>query len=144
MNFTKLVFGNFVGGRGALALFLLRMVSGLAFVYHGWPKIQAPFTWMGPEADMPGFLQALAALSEFGGGLAWMLGALTPLFSLGLLGTMAVATYTHAVVLGDPFVGREGSYELALVYLVVALMFLLMGPGKISVDYLLCKKKIEP
>ena len=62
------------------ALLLLRIVAGVAFMLHGWGKIQHPFSWMGP--DMPGFLQALAALSEFGGGAAWALGLLTPLASI--------------------------------------------------------------
>lgn len=107
---------------------------------HGWSKIQTPFTWMGPEAPVPGILQALAALSEFGGGLAWILGALVPLASLGLFFTMAVAVYTHAVVMGDPFVGMKSSYELAAVYLAIAVLMLTNGPGKFSVDALLRKK----
>ncbi len=77
---------------------------------------------------------ALAAVAEFVGGLAWIVGALTPLFSFGILCTMAVAVHHHAVLQGDPFVGRNGSYELALVYLCVAILFLLMGPGKLSAD----------
>jgi putative oxidoreductase len=140
MKLSKLVYGEFVQGRGAVGLLVLRLVIGLAFMLHGWGKIQAPFSWMGPEADAPGILQALAAISEFVGGLAWMLGALMPLFSLGILCTMAVATHMHAVVLGDPFVGREGSYEPALVYLCVALLFILIGPGRWSVDAWLFNK----
>ncbi|HSN54816.1 MAG TPA: DoxX family membrane protein, partial [Candidatus Sulfomarinibacteraceae bacterium] len=48
------------------ALLLLRLVAGLAFMFHGWGKIQNPFGWMGPDGFAPGFLQGLAALSEFG------------------------------------------------------------------------------
>ncbi|NQU41568.1 MAG: DoxX family protein [Lentisphaerae bacterium] len=139
MNLSKLAYGDFVRGRGAVGLLVLRLVVGLAFMLHGWGKIQHPFSWMGPEAGMPALLQALAAISEFGGGLAWMLGALTPLFSLGIFCTMVVATHMHAVVRGDPFVGREGSFEPALVYLCVALLFILIGPGRWSVDAWLFK-----
>jgi len=77
-----------------LSLALLRFVAGLAFMFHGWSKIQQPFSWMGPEATIPGVLQALAAVSEFFGGLAWILGLLTPLASAGLLCTMVVAFWT--------------------------------------------------
>src|SRR5688500_1887660 len=104
-----------LSSRASAGLLLLRLVVGLAFMFHGWGKIQHPFDWMGPDAPVPGIFQGLAALSEFGGGLAWMLGLLTPLASFGLLCTMAVAVYTHAVVKGDPFVstGAGGAYEPA-------------------------------
>lgn len=117
-------------------LLILRLVAGLAFMYHGYGKIQNPFGWMGPNAGVPGVFQTLAAVSEFGGGLAWMLGLLTPLASLGLACTMTVAVWTHAAVLHDPFVaqGPGGSYELASVYLCVAVLLLLAGPGRFSVD----------
>ncbi|PWB78822.1 MAG: DoxX family protein, partial [Holophagae bacterium] len=75
---------------GDLALLLVRVVAGFAFMLHGWGKIQNAFGWMGPDAFAPGIFQALAALSEFGGGLAWILGLLTPLASLGIACTMAV------------------------------------------------------
>lgn len=115
---------------------LLRLVAGLAFMHHGWGKIQSPFGWMGPEAGTPGIFQALAALSEFGGGLAWILGLLTPLASFGIACTMAVAVHFHAVVRGDPFVGSGPgpSYELALLFLTLAVVFILAGPGKFSAD----------
>lgn len=103
---------------------------------HGWGKIQNPLGWMGPDAFAPPVFQALAALSEFGGGLAWVIGFLTPLASLGILSTMVVAIYTHAVMRGDPFVSQTGgpSYELALVYFSIALLLLTAGPGKYSLD----------
>jgi putative oxidoreductase len=120
----------------AAALLLLRLVAGLAFMFHGWGKIQNPFGWMGPEPPFPRILVAAAAVSEFCGGAAWMLGLLTPLASLGLAGTMSVAVYVHASA-GDAFVATEPgrrSYELAAVYLCVAVVLLLAGPGPLSVD----------
>ncbi|MAV91482.1 MAG: DoxX family protein [Bdellovibrionaceae bacterium] len=108
---------------------------GLAFIFHGWGKIQNPMGWMGPEATVPGFFQLLAAVSEFGGGIALILGLLTALASLGLAFTMAFAVYLHAMVIGDPFVSTGGgSYELASLYLALSLMFIFMGPGGFSVD----------
>lgn len=118
------------------ALLLLRVVVGVAFAFHGWGKIQHPFNWMGPDAAIPGLFQFLAALSEFGGGIAWALGLLTPLASLGIFCTMAVATHMHMIIRQDPFVAAKGgpSYELALVYLSVAVLILALGPGKFSLD----------
>lgn len=125
-----------LSARVSASLLILRLVVGLAFIFHGYGKIQNPFAWMGPNAGVPGVFQALAAVSEFGGGLAWMLGLLTPLASFGLACTMTVAVWMHTTVLHDPFVSLKGgrSYELAGVYLCVAILLLLAGPGRFSVD----------
>src|SRR6185436_11718601 len=83
------------------------------------------------------WLQALAALSEFGGGLALILGLLTPIAAFGIVCTMGTAAMRH-IGKGDPFMSKEGgSYELALIYLVIALTAMLVGPAKLSLDYLL-------
>ena len=121
---------------GDAALLVIRVVGGAAFMMHGWGKIQNPFGWMGPDAAVPGLMQALAALSEFGGGLAWILGLLVPLASLGIASTMAVAVYSHAVMWGHPFVASGGgpTYELALVYLCISLVLIALGPGRLSAD----------
>jgi putative oxidoreductase len=118
----------------SIGLLLVRLVMGIAFILHGWGKIQSPFAWM-PGSTIPGVFLFLAALSEFGGGIALVLGCLTSLASLGLAGTMAVAVYFHAIVFGDPFVSKGGgSYELGLLYFALSIMFLLVGPGRFSVD----------
>jgi putative oxidoreductase len=134
-----------LGTRASAGLLVMRVVAGLAFMFHGWGKTQNPFGWMGENATVPGFLQMLAAVAEFGGGLAWILGLLTPLASFGLACTMAVATYTHAIVLKDPFVakGPGGSYELAAVYFCFAVLLLLAGPGRYSLDQLLFGRENE-
>ena len=121
---------------GDLALLLIRVAAGLAFMLHGWGKIQNPFGWMGPDAFAPGVFQALAALSEFGGGLAWILGLLTPLASLGIACTMGVAFSLHAIVRGDPLVSMTGgpSSELAAVFFCIALLLIAIGPGRLSLD----------
>ena len=138
------LYPEFVGGARAVALLFLRLVAGTAFVLHGWPKIQHATSWMPAEAPIPGWLQFLAALSEFGGGIAWILGALTPLFSFGLICTMGFATFLVHVRMGHPFVADPSShgpsYEAALGYLAIAVVLLLVGPGRLSVDSLLFGK----
>ncbi len=122
-------------------ILIARLAMGIGLMIHGFSKIQNPFAWMGPDAAVPGFFQALAALSEFGGGFAWILGLLTPLASLGVLSTMAVAIYTHAAVRGDPYVGMGGpSYEPATMYFCFALVMLAVGPRRFSLDHCLKSK----
>lgn len=118
-------------------LLFLRLVCGIAMAQHGFGKIQNPMGWMGPDAAVPGFLQLLAAVSEFGGGIAWAIGLLTPLASFGIACTMAVAVYMHAIVMGDPFVAKGpggGSYELAAIFFTVAVLLVTASPGRFSID----------
>jgi putative oxidoreductase len=130
-------------------LLLVRLVTGAAFMFHGWYKIQSPggaFGWMGPEAPVPGVLQGLAVLAEFGGGLALILGLLTPLAALGIACTMIVALATVHIKLGHPFVPQQPgqpSFELAAVYLANALLLILVGPGMLSLDGLFFAKPLS-
>ncbi len=128
----------FIDGTPAVGLLILRLVAGAAMSLHGAPKIKQPFGWMGAESHVPGFLQALAAVSEFGGGLALLVGLLTPLACLAIMSTMFVATWS-TIKSGGVFVSNTGakSYELPLLYFVVALLILLCGPGKLSLDALM-------
>lgn len=138
---------EFTGFPGAAGLLALRLVAGSALMLHGWPKIQHAFSWMGPNAPVPGILQALAALSEFGGGLALIIGLLTPLACLGILCTMGTAVFAVHLAKGDPFVAPRGweggSYELALAYFSIALAILLVGPGKLSLDAVLFSRRSD-
>ncbi len=134
-----IIFGKFVRGRGAVGLLILRMVVGAAFILHGWPKFQHAFNWMGPGAPVPAIFQALAALAEFGGGFALILGLLTPIAAFGIACTMTVALTMVHLPQGHPFVGSRGgpSFEPALGYLSIMILFILDGPGVLSLDALL-------
>ena len=134
--------GQFVRGRGAIGLLILRLVAGSALMLHGWPKIQHAMSWMGPGAPVPGFFQFLAAFSEFFGGLAFLAGLLTPIAALGVATTMLFALVTVHFKNHDPFVSPHGSsFESALTYFAIAMVMLFTGPGAISLDALLFGKR---
>ena len=128
-----------MGRPGSWGLLVLRLVVGAAFLLHGWPKVQNPLAWMGPDAPVPGVLQSLAALAEFGGGMGLILAFLTRLAFQGIGGTMSVALATVHLPHGDPFVGKPGSpsFELPAAYLACAVLLLLVGAGRFSLDALL-------
>jgi putative oxidoreductase len=133
----RLLFPEFVKGRGALGLLVVRVITGLAFMFHGWGKIQNPFGWMDKmDPDMPGILQAAAALAEVGGGAALILGLLTPLAAAAIGGTMVVALAKVHLPSEHSFVGAPGkpSFEPAAVYLSIMILLLLNGPGVLSAD----------
>jgi putative oxidoreductase len=131
-----------VGQLASIGLLVLRVAMGSAFILHGWPKIQQPFNWIPPEMNMPGYLQALAAFAEFGGGIALILGLLTRLFALGLAITMAVAVLKVHIPADHPYVSMGGpSWELAGVYFACSVLFLLAGPGGLSLDAMLFGRK---
>jgi putative oxidoreductase len=49
---------------------------------------------------------------------------------------MVVATWVHAFVFNDPYINFTGgtSYQVALAYLCIALLLLVLGPGRFSLD----------
>jgi putative oxidoreductase len=126
-------------------LLILRVGIGIMFMCHGFPKLSAgPEVWTklgGGLSAMginfaPTFMGFMAAISEFGGGLLLVLGLFTRPACFFLLGTMAVATLMH-LKSGDPFV----KYSHALESTILFFSLLFIGPGKISLDEALSKKK---
>src|SRR5262245_31890362 len=112
-------------------LLLLRLVMGAAFILHGWPKIQHATTWMsanGP-APVPPAMQALAAYSEFVGGILLLLGLLNALGAIAIMCVMIGALVLVHFPKHHPFVSPDGpSFELSLVYLVAAMLLVITGP----------------
>jgi putative oxidoreductase len=137
--------GSEISMLGSLGLLVVRVCMGAAFIIHGWDKINGPngmMAWM-QNPDVPGWLQAVAAISEFGGGILLVLGFLTPLASLAIVGVMVGALSMVHLKAGHPFVDVKGgqSCELAAIYLAAATLLFFMGPGAISVDGLLFRRK---
>jgi putative oxidoreductase len=120
----------------SVALLVLRVVVGIAFILHGLPKIKNPMHWMGDKVSP--VLQLGSALAEFGGGIALILGFLTPIAAAALAINMAFALLLVHFPQHQPFVGGGpgGSFELPLVYLAIMIALLGTGPGAYSVDAL--------
>jgi putative oxidoreductase len=128
------------------ALFIGRVAIGVCFVVHGLGKLgivgtgtMAGFTeWLESLGVPMAPVQArMAMLSEISGGTALVLGFFTRPACLLLIFTMIVAgRLGHKgagyLITNDP-PGAEYTINLA----VVCFLFLLLGPGAISLDALL-------
>jgi putative oxidoreductase len=134
MKLKELIFGYEVNSRRTdLGLLVVRVFAGLALALaHGLGKVppSAGFTGMvgGMGFPAPELFAWLAAFAEFGGGLLIALGLLTRPAALLVAGHFVIVAFlAHA---GDPF----GDRELPLFFLSAALLFLLSGAGRYSVD----------
>lgn len=131
---------NFHSGRLGVALLLVRVVVGAAFVLHGLPKVANPAVFAA-HIGVPPWLGAVAAWTEVIGGGLLALGLLTPITALFLAAQMIGALALVHLPKGDPFVSSSGaSFELAAVYLAVSLAYLLAGPGAYSLDALIARR----
>lgn len=119
--------------RPALGMLLLRLVAGLSLALaHGLGKVPPSAKFIEGVASMGFPLPTVFAwgsgIAELGGGVLLALGLFTRPAAALIVANMAVAVVIrHA---GDPF----GNRELALLYGAIALLFLLTGPGRYSVD----------
>ncbi len=124
-----------------IGLLILRVVLGLVIAGHGAQKL---FGWFGGPGvkGTGGFLASrgfhpptvwasIGGLSEFGGGLLFAAGLLSPLGAIGI-GTVMLTAITS---FHWPKVwAQEGGFEYPLVNLAVAVAVGIAGPGAYSLD----------
>ena len=121
---------------------LLRIVAGFLFMHHGGQKL---FGWFGGVGGTPGAtvqlvsLMGLAAVLEFGGGIAIVLGLLTRPVAFLLSGEMAVAYFMGHQPHGTWPIQNHG--ELAVLYSFVFLFLAANGAGGLSLDALLHRRR---
>ena len=129
----------------SLGLLILRVVVGLLIAGHGSQKL---FGWFGGSGfaktvgmmksqgfKAPTFWALLGGLGEFGGGLFFALGLLTPLAAIAIVAAMLMVVVKFHWSKG--LWGAKGGYEYPLVLLVVALVVALIGAGSFSLDALI-------
>lgn len=114
---------------------ILRIILGVIFVKHGWPKIKSlkdtakAFSEMGFKPGI--FWGTVVALLEFVGGWFLIFGLLTQLVSLLLVLQFLVILFT---------LKRKAAfkdYEFDLLILAVSLALLVLGGGNLSLDSVL-------
>ena len=127
-----------------LGLLLLRLMVGGAFIAHGAQKLFGAFGGPGMKGFMgfvgtfglwpavPSLWAWAAALAEFIGGIAILLGLLTGIAGIFIIIDMLVAIFS--VHLKSGFFIQNGGFEYALTIIIILLALILIGPGKYSVD----------
>jgi putative oxidoreductase len=122
------------------ALLILRIASSLAFLYHGSAILFGAFGGPGPQQfaaghQWPVILAYLVGLAQLAGGLAVLTGILFRVGALCIIAVMLGAIFL--VHLPHGYNVAEGGAEYALTQLLIAIAFLLTGPGGYSLASLL-------
>ncbi len=114
-----------------LALFRVYVGLSLAFA-HGLGKIPPSAGFIEHTGDLgfplPAFFAWSASLSEFAGSLLLAVGLFTRPAAFFVAATMFVAGFVNHA--NDPY----GMAEKAFLYLAVAVLFLVLGSGRFSMD----------
>lgn len=128
-----------------IGLLILRLGLGTMLILHGYPKMfGGPETWVEVGSAMqylgidfaPMFFGFMAGVTEFFGGIFLLLGVFFTPTLIALFLVMIVAT-AQQMGAAEGFTDYSHSIELAVVFL--SLMFI--GPGGLSLDRKLKKKR---
>jgi putative oxidoreductase len=119
------------------ALLILRIASGIAFLYHGSAILFGAFGGPGPQGfsnftHMPLVAAYLVGLAQIAGGLAILTGVLFRIGALCIIIVMLGAIFM--VHLPHGFDVGKGGFEYALTQLLIAAAFLFTGPGAYSLN----------
>lgn len=126
-------------------LLILRIGIGFMFMLHGLPKIMggaekwesigSAMKYFGIESNYA-IWGYFAAFAEFGGGILLMFGLVHRFVCFILLFTMIVAASKH-ILQGDPINKSYHAIEAAILFL----SFMIIGPGRLSLDQMLFGKE---
>lgn len=131
-----------------LALIAVRTALTWIFVWYGAGKLFGSFNGPGIHQETlfmantahlhpGGFFAVLGGVIEFGGAILVALGLGARLAGLALFGDMVMAMITVTWVNGIDSEKLPAGYELNLALGVLALVIVLMGPGRLSIDALI-------
>ncbi len=126
-----------------LPLLFIRLLLAYGFFKPATMKIKdfdAIAVWFASmNYPFPKVNAYLAGITEMAGVFLLILGIGTRIISIQLMIVMIVAIFT--VHFGNGFSAGDNGFEIPLYYLLMLLTLTVYGSGKISLEYLLRKKK---
>jgi len=128
---------------GPELLLILRLGVGAGMVLHGYPKAKGGRVQAGQWLKSMGVTPLAADLVtvlESLGGIFLILGLLTPLIGLLFVVQFGSIIWMKKSKMHASFISMEQgkpTYEIDAVYLLLALVFLVLGAGPLSLDGLL-------
>jgi len=119
----------------------IRILAGITFLAHGLPKFENVVGTQGffGSIGLPPELAFPIGLLEVIGGIFLIVGVLTRITAALLIIDMIGAIFL--VKLPDGFVG---GYELESLLIGISISLLLIGPGRISIEYDVLKRELFP
>jgi putative oxidoreductase len=118
------------------AHFGVRITIGLIFIMHSLSKFEPGFLGFLEKLGLPPEMQFPIALAEFVPGILLIIGGLTRISAVVLSIVMLGAIF---VVKGAQNLTGDGGVELDVLLLAGCLVIIVIGPGRISVSYILKK-----
>ena len=116
--------------------FGVRVTIGMIFIMHPLGKFGPGFAENLPNMGLPAEMQIPIALAEFVPGVLLIIGGLTrisaSLLSIVMLGAIFMVKEAQSLT-------GKGGVELDLLLLAGCLVIIVIGPGRISVSYILKK-----
>ena len=126
-----------------LPLLFLRLILAYGFwepAKNKWADINAIAEWFGSMGIFAPKLNAyLAASTEMAGVFLLILGFGTRIITFPLIITMLVAIKT--VHWENGFVASDNGFEIPLYYMLMLITLMCFGAGRLSVDFLISKKR---
>jgi putative oxidoreductase len=128
---------------GGALLLILRLVVGGGLAIHGYPKAKGGRVeagqWM-KSMGIPPLAADLVTLLEFAGGIFLIVGLLTPLVGLFFAIQFGAIVLMKSSKMHAKFISTDHgkpTYEVDVLYLLLALVFLCLGAGPYSLDHLI-------
>jgi putative oxidoreductase len=120
---------------------LLRVVVGISMIMHGYPKLKNPkqaVQWT-KGMGVPAIATYLAIILEFFGGIALVIGLIVPIVAFFIALEMIGIAVMKKTKMKATYLTRQNasSYEIDILYLLLAITLLVLGAGALSIDGIL-------